>query len=229
MAWIGAGLALDAAAGLWTQRAIGAATWLILLALLRGERPAERWQVAAAVAIATVGEYVLSAVLGLYEYRLQNLPAFVPPGHGLVYLAALALARSSLLARRRGALVGLALSVGALWALWGVTLAARPDALGLILFLLFAAFACAGRAPLVYVAAFLLTTYLELVGTAVGNWTWAMRGAGGSLSVGNPPSGVPGVYCLLDALALASGPAAWRAWERWRLTFPSASIARDAP
>ena len=29
---------------------------------------------------------------GLYGYRLDNLPAFVPPGHGLVYLGGLSLA-----------------------------------------------------------------------------------------------------------------------------------------
>ena len=226
MVWIAAGLALDATAGLPMQRAIGVATWVLLFALLRGERAAERWQVAAAVAIATAGEYVLSAALHLYEYRLTNLPAFVPPGHGLVYLAALALARSWPAVRHARALVRLSVALGAAWALWGVAVAPRPDALGLLLFLVFAGFAVAGRAPLVYVAAFLLTTYLELVGTTVGSWTWAARGAGGLLSIGNPPSGVPGVYCVLDALALASGPAAWRAWERWwRLTSANASSA----
>jgi hypothetical protein len=216
VAWIAAGLALDAGAALPAQRAIGAVTWLILLVLLRRERAADRWQVAAAVVIATAGEYVLSAVLGLYRYRLGNLPAFVPPGHGLVYLAAIALGRSRLFARHGRAVLCAALSLGGAWAIHGVTAAARPDALGVLLFVTFALFAVAGRAPLVYAAAFLLTTYLELVGTAVGNWRWAHGTAGGLLSIGNPPSGVPGVYCVLDALALAAGPAAWRAWERCR-------------
>lgn len=146
-------------------------------------------------------------MFGLYRYRLGNLPSFVPPGHGLVYLAALALARSPRFVRHGGSVQRLALAVGGAWAVWGVTAAARPDALGLALFALFALFARLGRAPLVYAAAFLLTTYLELVGTALGNWTWAERAAGGLLTMGNPPSGVPGVYCLLDALALACGSA----------------------
>lgn len=161
--------------------------------------------------IATLGEYVLSAVLGLYRYRLGNLPAFVPPGHGLVYLAALSLARAPRFVRHGALMRGLALALGGSWALWGVTVAARPDALGLVLYVLFAAFTLAGRAPLVYAAAFLLTTYLELVGTVLGNWTWAEHAAGGLLTMGNPPSGVPGVYCLLDALAIASGSAVARA------------------
>jgi len=187
---------------------------VLLVALLRGEQPAERAQVAAAVLFATAGEYVLSSVLGLYTYRLGNLPAFVPPGHGLVYLAALALARSASLAAYCHPLCRTLLVLGGSWALWGVAAAERADALGALLFATFAAFVLAGRAPLIYAAAFALTTYLELVGTAIGNWTWAERGVGGLLSIGNPPSGVPGVYCVLDAIALAVGPAMVRAAER---------------
>jgi hypothetical protein len=51
-----------------------------------------RLQTLAVVGFATVGEIVGSLVWGLYGYRLGNLPAFVPPGHGLVYLAGLSLA-----------------------------------------------------------------------------------------------------------------------------------------
>ena len=35
-------------------------------------------------------------MLEVYVYRLDNVPAFVPPGHGLVYLCALAMGRSGL-------------------------------------------------------------------------------------------------------------------------------------
>ena len=33
-----------------------------------------------------------SLIWGVYHYRLHNLPMFVPPAHGLVYLAGLSLA-----------------------------------------------------------------------------------------------------------------------------------------
>ena len=39
-------------------------------------------QTLAVVGIATLGEIVGSLVWGLYGYRLENLPAFVPPGTG---------------------------------------------------------------------------------------------------------------------------------------------------
>ena len=44
--------------------------------------------------VATCAEVLGSIVLGAYTYRLENLPAFVPPGHGLVFLAGLRISQS---------------------------------------------------------------------------------------------------------------------------------------
>ena len=77
-------------------------------------------------------------------------------------------------------------------------------------------FALVGRAPLVYAGAFIVTSYLELVGTGLGAWTWAHHDPTGLLSIGNPPSGIPGGYCFLDAAAMALAPRAARLLERVR-------------
>ncbi|MDP9417822.1 MAG: hypothetical protein M3P48_08340, partial [Actinomycetota bacterium] len=95
LAWIGLVLWLDLGASTWEQRGLGVATWAVLVGLLRGETPLVRAQVLVVVVFATCIEYVFSPLLEVYVYRLGNVPAFVPPGHGLVYLAALALARSA--------------------------------------------------------------------------------------------------------------------------------------
>ena len=90
--WVAVVLGLDAgarprAAAPAGRRHLGAAA---RSAASRG--PATRAQVAVVVAYATVIEYVFSDWLEIYVYRLgDGVPAFVPPGHGLVYLAALAL------------------------------------------------------------------------------------------------------------------------------------------
>ena len=76
------------AAGIGRQRLIGAATWLLLIVLVRREPRVIQAQVATLVVLATLLEYSASPLLGLYTYRLHNVPSFVPPGHGLVYLAA---------------------------------------------------------------------------------------------------------------------------------------------
>ena len=210
--WIAIGLWLDAGAPLERQRWIGAATWAFLIAALWRERPLQRAQVLVALALATLGEYALSPGLGLYVYRLRDVPSFVPPGHGLVYLAALNLGRSVLdgdAGRRvmQGTMAGLAA-----WSVWGVTLAPRPDLLGFVLFAAFAGFIWKGGSPRVYIACALLTTWLELIGTSFGDWAWAT--SAGPFTIGNPPSGIPGGYCVVDVVALSLGGALARWWSR---------------
>jgi hypothetical protein len=205
-AWILVALAIDRGAPIQTQLALGAITWVFLLLLLRREPWPVRAQVAVVAVLATAVEYTASPLLGLYTYRLGNVPSFVPPGHGMVYLAALALGRSALFARWRRPLVAATLLVGAGWAAAGLLGPWRNDLFGALLFLGLAGFLLAGRAPLVYVGAFLITSYLELVGTGLGAWTWAHQDPSGLLAIGNPPSGIPGGYCVFDAAALTLAP-----------------------
>ena len=59
---------------------------------------------------------------------------------------------------------------------------------------------------MVYLAAFFITTWLELIGTAVGTWKWAAIDPVLGLPQGNPPSGVAAWYCLVDAVAIGGAP-----------------------
>lgn len=230
-AWLGGLLVMDVGTGIWGQRVLGVATWLVLAALLRGESRSVRIQVAGVVVAATALEYTASPLLGLYTYRLHNVPAFVPPGHGLVYLAALTIGGAVARTQIRRLVPWMVMAVGGGWALWGIALASRPDAGGGLLFACLAVFLLRGRAPLVYAGAFLVTSYLELLGTGLGNWAWAPRDFLDVTSLGNPPSGIAGAYCVLDAIGMscavrfsgASWPQlrpAWRsvapAWVRSR-------------
>ena len=73
---------------------MGLIAWTFLFGLLLGENKEVRMQVIIAVAFATLGEHFASIYMGGYTYRFGNVPAYVPPGHGMVYLTAVALARS---------------------------------------------------------------------------------------------------------------------------------------
>jgi hypothetical protein len=174
-------------------------------ALLAGESRAVRAQVLLVIVAATCVEYAASVGLGLYRYRLGNVPLFVPPGHGLVYLAAIAMGRSGAFARGRRVVVPVTLAIAGVWAVLALV-GSRHDVLGAVLFVFFARFCLAGRAPLVYCGAFLLTSYLELLGTGLGSWTWARHTAGGLIPMGNPPSVISGAYCFLDLFGLAVAP-----------------------
>jgi hypothetical protein len=206
-------LYLDADATLERQYALGICAWTLLIALLLGETPAVRVQVVIAIIFATIGEHFASPFMGGYIYRFENVPAYVPPGHGMVYLTAVALARSGFFQRYRKHITVFVLTVGSTWSLWGVTLAERGDAVGALLFCVFFVFVFLGRSPLVYLAAFFITTWLEVIGTYYGTWRWVVIDPVLGLPQGNPPSGVAAWYCLVDAVALGGAPHLLRAIE----------------
>lgn len=204
--WVLVVLGLDTGASLSQQRLLGGGTWLLLLALLRRESRATCVQVGVVVAFASAVEYVFAGWLGVYVYRLGNVPTFVPPGHGLVYLAALSLARSAWAHRHAGAFLGGALVACGVWAAWGLLLAPRRDVLGAFWFGCLLVFARRGRSPLLYASAFVVVSYLELVGTGLGTWAWQPHDPTGLVGIGNPPSGIAGGYAWFDAAALVASP-----------------------
>jgi hypothetical protein len=213
LAWVPLVLWADAGAALWQQRLLGLGTWLLLLLLLAREDRATRVQVGVVVAFATAVELVFAGWLGVYVYRLENVPAFVPPGHGLVYLGALALGSCAWVHRHRSAFLLATMTPVACWAVWGVTLAERSDALGAFWFGCLLLFLWRGRSPLLYGAAVVVVTYLEIIGTSLGTWTWQHSDPTGLVSIGNPPSGIAGGYAFFDAAALFVAPRLLVWWD----------------
>src|SRR5271167_3743002 len=87
------GLALDVHTNIVGQIVLSAGIWVVLLYLLKPIERDMRYALMACLIIATLGEIFLSLAWGLYTYRLGNIPLFVPPGHVLMLLLGLALAR----------------------------------------------------------------------------------------------------------------------------------------
>lgn len=207
LTWIPVVLLLDRQATLGQQRLLGIGTWLLLLALLSREDNRTRAQVGVVVAFATLVEYLFAGWLGVYVYRLHDVPWFVPPGHGMVYLGALTIGRSSYVRRHGRRLVPATVVVAGCYATWGLALSGRRDVLGAFWFVCLALFLLRGRNPLVFVGAFVVVTYLELLGTGLGTWTWQVRDPIlGVVAMGNPPSGAAGGYGFFDAAALWLAP-----------------------
>ena len=216
VAWVAVALGLDIGATLGQQRLIGLGTWLLLLTLLRREDRATRVQVAVVVAFATLVEYVFSGGLDVYVYRLHNIPAFVPPGHGLVYLAALGIGRSAWAKEHALVLTAATLVTCGAWAVWGLALSPQLDVLGAFWFGCLLVFSRWGRSRLVYAGAFLVVSYLEVVGTTLGTWRWSTHDPTGLIAIGNPPSGIAGGYAWFDAAALALTPVLLRWYDARR-------------
>ena len=197
-AYLAALLAADTQAGRTAQLALGALTWLVLLAALRPLPALARAQALGVVAFATVGEVTGSLLWGVYRYRLHNLPLFIPPAHGLVYLSGLALAA----AVRERALVAVAALGAAAWGLAGVTVLPRLDVAGAVGVPLLCIFLWRSRSRSVYAGVFLAVAALELYGTSIGTWRWAATLPGLGIPDGNPPSGVASGYVWFDVMAL---------------------------
>jgi hypothetical protein len=201
-AYLAALLAVDTQVHFHVQLALGALTWLVLLAALRPLAPLARAQALAVVAFATIGEVTGSLVWGAYTYRLHNLPMFIPPAHGLVYLSGLALAG---LVRER--IVVTAAAVGAIgWGLGGLTVLPRLDVAGAFGVPLLCFFLWRSRFRAAYAGVFLVVGALELYGTSIGTWRWATELPGLGIADGNPPSGVASGYVWFDVMALLVAP-----------------------
>jgi hypothetical protein len=188
------------------QLVLGAATWGVLLLACRGLGPERLAQVALVVVVATCTEVVGSVLWGVYEYRHGNLPAFVPPGHGLVYLTGLRLSECGFARRRPRPFVYAVLGVSLGWTVAGLTVLPRLDVAGALGAATFAACLLWGRAPAIYAGVFVAVGALEWYGTAVGTWQWAETIPGLGIPDGNPPSGVASGYVLFDVVALALAP-----------------------
>ena len=183
-AYLAALLAVDTQVDLHRQLVLGALTWAVLVLAARPLPVERRAQVVVVICAATVAEVTGSIIWGVYTYRLHNLPTFVPPAHGLVFMAGLALSQA--LQRHQRVLVGVA-AVGA--ATWGLL-----------------AFLWRSRARAAYAGVFLVVAGLELYGTAIGTWRWAGALPGLGIPDGNPPSGVASGYVWFDVMALLLAP-----------------------
>jgi hypothetical protein len=190
------GLWIDLYTEIPGQFAIGIAIWALLLWLLAPLPLPARAVFFACVAIATAGELFLSLVWGLYVYRLENVPLFVPPGHALMLLLGIALSRRMPESAAR-AILGLAGAYAlAAWGFGWDTLAVP-----LFLVIMVAALALPAHRRL-FASTFVLCLGLELYGTTLGNWSWAHDVPWVGLVTTNPPALAGAFYCALDALVL---------------------------
>jgi hypothetical protein len=195
-------LAMDTRAGIGGERILGVLTWVVLLAALRPLPTLARAQVVGVVLFATVGEVTGSILWGVYHYRLHDLPLFVPPGHGLVYLSGLALAR--ILGERRAVIAAVVASLG--WGIAGLTASAQPDLAGAIGVGLLGVFLWRSRARASYAGVFFVVAALEWYGTAIRVWRWSSSVPGLGIGDGNPPSGAATGYIWFDVMALLVAP-----------------------
>lgn len=181
----------------WGQDAVSVVTWGVLLYWLAHSTPDTRHSMMICVAFATAGEIFLSLGWGLYEYRLHNIPLFVPPAHALVFVLGIAISKH------------MPDSI-----IWAVPLAAAPpviilawigaDTMGLILYALLILCMVFSNGRKLYAVMFMLSLGLEIYGTAIGNWEWLHEVPVTGWTTMNPPLAAGTFYCMLDMLVVTT-------------------------
>ncbi len=231
LAYIALGLVADSrSTAIWQQYGLGVLTVAVLWLCSRLIPAGERRQVWLCVAVATCFEIFASLIWGLYRYRFHNLPLYVPPGHGLVYLFGLTAARTPLLRRHARRAAVAALAAASVWTAAGLTvlvpLTGRVDVTGALCLPLFAFFVLRTPRARLFTALFVATSWLELWGTTAGTWTWAPVAPVLGLGSGNPPSVIAGAYCVIDGTVIVLSVLLARLAGRiWPLPHPAAEAA----
>jgi hypothetical protein len=189
------GLIVDQHVAVWGQHIVNIATWAMLLYWLTHSAPETRMSMVICVLYATAGEIFLSLGWGLYEYRLNNIPLFVPPAHALIFTLGVAIS-----ARMPDSIV------------WAVPLAAAPpvialawvgaDTMGLVLYALLVLCMVISEGRKLYAVMFMLSLGLEIYGTALGNWAWLYQVPVLGWTTMNPPLAAGTFYCMLDMLVV---------------------------
>ena len=171
---------------------------------------------AGVVVVATCAEVLGSIVWGVYRYRMHNLPMFVPPGHGLVFLLGLRLSQLDHVRSHAKAFVVAVLAAAIAWGILGVTALPRTDMLGFLGIVVFLAYVRFGPTPEIYAGVFVAVGMLEIAGTAIGTWGWQPVVPGTHVTSGNPPSGAIAGYALFDICAMLLAPLFLRLFTRER-------------
>src|SRR2546425_5065704 len=190
----------------WQQYLLGVLTFSVLyLAALKAPRE-QRAQVWTCVGVATCFEVFGSLVWGIYQYRLHNMPLFVPPGHGIVYLFGLLAAKTPVVMRSARRVAHFVPAAAGAWALAGLTVlpavTGRVDVQGALCLPVFAYFLLRSPRWPLFAAIFIIVSELEIFGTSFGNWYWMPVAPWTHIPSGNPPSVIAGGYCVIDASVL---------------------------
>ena len=161
--------------------------------------PRLREQMITATIIGVIGEYLLSVGLGMYTYRLENVPHYVPPGHALMYIGVLFFAKTAYARHNRKFLEKIftvfVLSYGTLFLIF------KNDVFGFILTVLTVwTLRNKPRERLFFLTMYIAVAFLEIVGTHYQCWRWpaTFLGEWTSIPSSNPPSGISFFYFSLD-------------------------------
>lgn len=152
-----------------------------------------------AVILGFIGEHLFSIGLGMYTYRLGNVPLYIPLGHAVVLVAVVYFNKKPIVKEHQKFLENIFTIFVLLYATLFLIFAS--DVFGFVMSLL-VIFLLRNkpRERLFYLSMYIAVAFLEIVGTSYGCWFWPETAwdAIPFLKSANPPSGISLFYFLLD-------------------------------
>lgn len=152
-----------------------------------------------AVIIGFIGEHFFSKYLGMYTYRLGNVPWYVPFGHAAVYARVYLFSKSSIVVKHKHNIVNLLTIIIAIYATLFLIL--MNDVFGFVMTLII--FAILWKRPqdrIFFLTMYTVVAVLEIAGTSYQCWYWPKTAFNiiPFLKSYNPPSGISLFYYTLD-------------------------------
>ena len=167
--------------------------WILFTFIFITTKRKERIEMLTVIALATPMELFFSEVWLIYEYQRDFMPLFVPAGHYFLF----DLGRRGAAQIKENMATPILLPFIPLVA-YGVY--TGGDTSGQVLLLLVFIFIRLGPQPRLYAVMVWAALAMEILGTSLGNWTWASEVPWTGLTAWNPPLLVGVFYCFGDLL-----------------------------
>ncbi|ATX81981.1 hypothetical protein Ga0123462_1117 [Mariprofundus ferrinatatus] len=151
--------------------------------------------------VGMAGELFLSLGLGMYHYRLENVPLWLLFGHGLIFALVFRISHKPWIIKKtdviQNTLLLLAAFYSTLWLIWANDWFGFLCAIAFMVILF-----SAKKSRLFFLIMFTVVCYIELIGTATGCWYWPETAFNVPAwpTSGNPPSGIAVFYFVFDAI-----------------------------
>jgi len=171
--------------------------------------------------VALGGELLFSLVFGMYTYRLENLPLYVPLGHSIIYATVYYFVKEPLIQKYQNQIIkSLYIAIILYSTAW---LIFASDVFGFLCMLIILwIFRRRPNTKLFFLIMFFAIVDLELVGTYYGCWYWPEIWFDKVAFVpsANPPSAISVFYFGFDAGCLwfykKFNPKKWQRFKRIR-------------
>lgn len=185
----------------WTQDFCNILMFGFYCSLLLTAKERLFWLMLLMTVTGLIAEVLCSLVLNLYQYRLHNIPVYIPLGHAVIYAIVYYFSNHPLVWRFHRPLEQYLAKIA--FIIVFISLCMLQDVAGFLFYILFLFILKARKKPLFGLIMFLTVYYIDIFGTIFSSWNYyGYLGTHPLLPhVARVPSGIGGIYLMLDMIS----------------------------